>query len=205
MSLISASARRRVAGFFGAMTQRPSQVRSSRQYQILSAPVTGRLLALQSTIKYASNSDMAATAYSRPASTNYTHVHLQISLHPNKNHIGRNRHRSTPDTVVPRNGCKPEPTDNAPASSKASRNIQCGFIRRQTTTLQLRHFPSKSRLNSSRHLTPMSSRTATISSATLRLPRHNLITTRLPDNSTLPPAISRSHPHCPYQVRQNQG
>ncbi len=64
MSLISASARLRVAGFFGGMTQRPSPVRSSMQYQTLSAPVTGRLLALQSTIRYASNSAMVATAYS---------------------------------------------------------------------------------------------------------------------------------------------
>ena len=141
MSLISASARRRVAGFFGAMTQRPSQVRSSRQYQTLSAPVTGRLLALQSTIKYASNSDMAATAYGRPLQQI-----TRMSICRSRSILTRTILVATGIAVHPtrwyrRNGCKPEPTDNAPASSKASRKFQRGFVRRQTTTLQLQHFP----------------------------------------------------------------
>jgi hypothetical protein len=54
--LISAIARTRVEGFSSAATCRRVPVRAIKQYQMLSAPVAGRLLALQSTIRYASNS-----------------------------------------------------------------------------------------------------------------------------------------------------
>jgi hypothetical protein len=107
--------------------------------------------------------------------------------------------------VVPRNGCKPEATDNAPASSKASGKFQRGFVRRQTTTLQLQHFPIEV---PAQFLTPLDThviahRNNFLNKAKVAPPQSHHHT--LPDNSTLRPAVSSSHPHCPYQVRQNQG
>lgn len=51
MTLISAMGRRRVEGFSNSTTEGQLSLRMMRHYQILSPPVTDRLLALQSTVK----------------------------------------------------------------------------------------------------------------------------------------------------------
>ena len=76
-----------------ATTESLPPVRATKQYQMLSLPVTGRLLALQSTIRYASNSGMVVNTYGSKQTHQSDTRHLANCGPANQVRNGRNKFR----------------------------------------------------------------------------------------------------------------